>query len=157
MRCNDPRSVRRITVIREQKAADAQAYKTKVAAEAAYVAATKDAEALLVRQAKEAEGLLIRQAKEAEGLSIIVEREQAERARLPWMLEVRMITLTVHSDLEAVGFIARISAVLAKAHIPCNVVSACFHAYIFVPCELASTALYLLIALTGTANTLPST
>jgi uncharacterized protein len=90
---------------------------------------------------------------EAEGLSIIVEREQADRARLPWILEVRMITLTVHSDLEAVGFIARISAVLAKAHIPCNVVSACFHDYIFVPCELAPTALYLLIALTGTANT----
>ena len=93
---------------------------------------------------------------EAEGLSIIVEKEQAERAHLPWILEVRMITLTVHSDLEAVGFIARISAVLAKAHIPCNVVSACFHDYIFVPCELAQTALYLLIALTGTANTPPS-
>ena len=93
---------------------------------------------------------------EAEGLSIIVEREQAERAHLSSILEVRMITLTVHSDLEAVGFIARISAVLAKAHIPCNVVSACFHDYIFVPCELAQTALYLLIALTGTANTPPS-
>ena len=93
---------------------------------------------------------------EAEGLSIIVEREQAERAHLSSILEVRMITLTVHSDLEAVGFIARISAVLAKAHIPCNVVSACFHDYIFVPSELAQTALYLLIALTETANTPPS-
>jgi hypothetical protein len=84
---------------------------------------------------------------EAEGLSIIVEREQAERARLPWILEVRMITLTVHSDLEAVGFIARISAVLAEANIPCNAVSACFHDYIFVPCELAPTALDILITL----------
>ena len=93
---------------------------------------------------------------EAEGLSIIVEREQAERAHLSSILEVRMITLTVHSDLEAVGFIARISAVLAKAHIPCNVVSACFHDYIFVPSELATSALDLLITLTGTANTPPS-
>jgi flotillin len=56
-------------VIREQKAADAAAYKTKIAAEAAYHAATKEAEALLIRQSKEAEALLIRQAKEAEGLS----------------------------------------------------------------------------------------
>lgn len=60
-------------MIREQKAADAQAYRTRVQAEAACIAAAKEAEATLIRQTKEAEGLLIRQAKEAEGMTKMAE------------------------------------------------------------------------------------
>lgn len=41
----------------QQKAADAHAYKTRVEAEAKYLAAAKEAEANLVRQQKEAAGL----------------------------------------------------------------------------------------------------
>ena len=42
---------------REQKAADAHAYKVRIEAEARFLAAAKDAEALLVRQQKEAAGM----------------------------------------------------------------------------------------------------
>ena len=43
------------------------------------------------------------------------------------------ITLTVNSDLDAVGFLAVISRALATANISCNVVSAVHHDHLFVP------------------------
>lgn len=47
-------------------------------------------------------------------------------------LRSKMITLTVHSSLEAVGFIAEISRRLAERSIPCNVVAAYFHDHLFI-------------------------
>jgi hypothetical protein len=46
-----------------------------------------------------------------------------------------MITLSIHSDLEAVGFLAAITTALAAIDIPVNAVSAYFHDHIFVPYE----------------------
>lgn len=43
------------------------------------------------------------------------------------------ITLHIHSSLDAVGMMAAISAALADAGIPCNVVSAYYHDHLFVP------------------------
>ena len=43
------------------------------------------------------------------------------------------ITLRIHSSLDAVGMMAAISAALAEAGIPCNVVSAYYHDHLFVP------------------------
>jgi hypothetical protein len=43
-----------------------------------------------------------------------------------------MITLTVHSDLEAVGLLAKVSNKLAQEGISINVVSAYYHDHIFV-------------------------
>ena len=44
-----------------------------------------------------------------------------------------MITLSIHSSLEAVGFLAAITTSLAAMDIPVNAVSAYYHDHIFVP------------------------
>jgi hypothetical protein len=46
-----------------------------------------------------------------------------------------MITLSIHSDLEAVGFLAAITTALAAIDIPVNAVSAYYHDHTFVPYE----------------------
>jgi hypothetical protein len=84
--------------------------------------------------------------REAEGLTAIVTLDEAERAGVPYQLESSLITLSIHSSLEAVGFLAAVSAVLAHAGIPCNAVSAYYHDHLFVPREKAQRALELLMA-----------
>ena len=81
---------------------------------------------------------------EDEGLAVIVEKQQAESLGIPFALESRMITLTVHSSLEAVGFIAAFAGRLALADIPCNVVSAYHHDHLFIPQHLAERAMQVL-------------
>jgi hypothetical protein len=70
---------------------------------------------------------------ETEGLTAIVPLNQAQALGLAHQFESRMVTLTVHSALDAVGFLARISAALAAQGIACNVVSAFHHDHLFVP------------------------
>ena len=55
-----------------------------------------------------------------------------------------MITLTIHSDLSAVGFLARITDKLAKAGISVNVCSGYYHDHLFVPIEKANNAIDIL-------------
>ena len=55
-----------------------------------------------------------------------------------------MITLTVHSALDAVGFLAAITARLAEAGISVNAVSAFHHDHLFVPVDRADEAMALL-------------
>lgn len=78
---------------------------------------------------------------EAEGLTAIVPLHQAQAKGLPHQFESRMVTLTVHSALDAVGFLARISAALAAQGIACNVVSAFHHDHLFVPVNRLDDAL----------------
>lgn len=85
--------------------------------------------------------------REDEGLTAIVEREEAERARIPHVFEARLITLTVHSSLDAVGLLAAVASRLAEARIPCNVIAAYHHDHLLVPRHLASDAMRLLAAL----------
>ena len=47
---------------------------------------------------------------EREGTAFVVRREEAGAAGLPYQFASRLITLTVHSSLEAVGFLAAITA-----------------------------------------------
>jgi uncharacterized protein len=82
--------------------------------------------------------------REREGTALIVRREQAEGAELHHQFASRMITLTVHSSLEAVGFLAAITARLAAAGISVNAVSGFYHDHLFVPEHRASEALRLL-------------
>lgn len=79
--------------------------------------------------------------REAEGLTLIVEEERARKAGLPVLFRAAWITLTVHSDLQAVGLTAAVAAALAQAHISCNVVAAAFHDHLFVPVESGGDAL----------------
>lgn len=78
---------------------------------------------------------------EAEGLTAIVPLHQAQASGLAHQFESRMVTLTVHSALDAVGFLARISAALAAQGIACNLVSAFHHDHLFVPRDRLDDAL----------------
>ena len=71
-------------------------------------------------------------------------REEAEAAGLPHQFASRLITLTVHSSLEAVGLLAAITAPLAEVGISVNAVSAFYHDHLFVPAERAEDAQLLL-------------
>ena len=88
--------------------------------------------------------------RESEGLTAIVERSQADRACVPHMFEARLITLTVHSSLEAIGFLATVATALAKAGIPCNAVAAYHHDHLFVPKAVAEEAMSVLDSLAST-------
>ena len=79
--------------------------------------------------------------REREGTTLIVRREEAEAAGLPYQFASRMITLTVHSSLEAIGFLAAIAGRLAEAGISVNAVSAFYHDHLFVPAHKADEAL----------------
>jgi uncharacterized protein len=82
--------------------------------------------------------------REREGVTFVVRREDAEREGLPYQFASRLITLTVHSALDAVGFLAAVTAQLAAAGISVNAVSAFHHDHLFVPEDRAETALRLL-------------
>jgi hypothetical protein len=84
--------------------------------------------------------------REAEGLTLILPRETAEREGLAGA-PMRMITLTVHSSLEAVGLTAAFSTRLAREGIGANVVAAFHHDHIFVPAADAEKAIAALKAL----------
>lgn len=84
---------------------------------------------------------------EAEGVTLILAEEQADQAGLPILFRASWITLTVQSDLQAVGLTAAFSTALGRAGISCNVVAGAFHDHIFVPVELAQQAIEVLQAL----------
>ena len=81
---------------------------------------------------------------EEEGLTLILSLDQAQQAGLHYAFPCRMITLDVHSSLEAVGFLAGITAGLKDAGISVNAVSAFFHDHLFVPVEKAELAMAVL-------------
>ncbi len=82
--------------------------------------------------------------REAEGITLIVERSIADDEGLDYEFISRMITLNIHSSLEAVGFLATITSKLAGAGISVNTISAFYHDHLFVPTDRASTVMQLL-------------
>lgn len=70
--------------------------------------------------------------REQEGLTLIVERQQAERAGLAFEYVAAWITLNVHSALEAVGLTAAFATALGQAGISCNVIAGYYHDHLFV-------------------------
>jgi hypothetical protein len=79
--------------------------------------------------------------REREGLTLIVEESEALKAGIEPMFRAAWITLTVHSDLQAVGLTAAFAAALGKANVSCNVVAAAYHDHVFVPIESAGKAM----------------
>ncbi len=71
--------------------------------------------------------------REAEGTTLILLREEAEARGIAYEFPCRMITLDVHSALEAVGFIARVATELAARGMGVNPVSGFYHDHLFVP------------------------
>lgn len=81
---------------------------------------------------------------EAEGTTLILQQAQADAANLPYASTFRMITLSIHSSLEAVGFLAAITGKLADYGISVNPVSAYYHDHLFVPAAKATEVMALL-------------
>jgi len=71
--------------------------------------------------------------REDKGLTVVIPREEAESHQLKFESTWGLITLSVHSDLTAIGFLARITQHLAQAGVSVNVVSAYYHDHLFVP------------------------
>ncbi|MBT8148211.1 MAG: ACT domain-containing protein, partial [Gammaproteobacteria bacterium] len=86
---------------------------------------------------------------EDEGLSLVVTRFNAEQAEIAFDSTFRLLTLKVHSSLEAVGLTAAVSGALAEQGISANVVAAYHHDHILVPAHQAHDALAILQKLGG--------
>lgn len=74
---------------------------------------------------------------ETEGLTVITSAldETPQDNRWVWL------ELSVFSDLQAVGFLARVASALSAADVPCNAVAAFHHDHIFVPEAKAEAAI----------------
>ncbi|KJH70468.1 ACT domain-containing protein [Aliterella atlantica] len=84
------------------------------------------------------------QFREVEGVTLIITKNQAEEANLEYDCVFKMISLLVHSSLEAVGFLAAITTKLAENNISVNAVSAYYHDHLFLPVSKAKQAMYIL-------------
>ncbi|HCZ9576341.1 TPA: ACT domain-containing protein [Vibrio cholerae] len=79
--------------------------------------------------------------REPEGLTLVLEAEKAQQAGLKSSALFSLITLTVHSSLEAVGLTAAFATKLAEHGISANVIAGYYHDHIFVQKEKAQQAL----------------
>ena len=86
---------------------------------------------------------------EQEGTTLVILREEAEAEGLSYAFPSHLITFTVHSALDAVGFLAAITTRLAAAGISVNAVSAFHHDHLFVPDDRADEAMALLQDMSG--------
>ncbi len=78
---------------------------------------------------------------ESEGLSLVVPRNKADEFDIPYDEVMKMVTLQVHSSLQAVGLTSAFAAKLSEHGISANVVAGTFHDHIFVPAAKADSAL----------------
>lgn len=84
---------------------------------------------------------------EAEGLTLIAPAEDLTRAGVAPGPDWARISLTVHSDLSAVGLTAAFATALARQGISANVVAGLYHDHLFVPWDRRQDALAALKAL----------
>lgn len=84
---------------------------------------------------------------EKEGVTFILEQKDTINKKINYQSVYRLITLNVHSSLDAVGLTAAFSAKLAEKNISANVVAAYYHDHIFVPEEKAEQALNAILEL----------
>ncbi|MFN3214535.1 MAG: ACT domain-containing protein [Henriciella sp.] len=84
---------------------------------------------------------------ESEGLTVITSADDKTPQDNRWA----WLELSVYSDLQAVGFLAKVSAALSDAGVPCNAVAAYHHDHIFVPETKAEAAITAIQALRASA------
>lgn len=78
---------------------------------------------------------------EREGYTVILEKGQADAHGIAYSAVWAWIEISIHSSLEAVGFLAAMSAALTQAGISSNVVSAFYNDHVFVQAHAAQQAL----------------
>ncbi|MBO6503593.1 MAG: ACT domain-containing protein [Kordiimonadaceae bacterium] len=88
------------------------------------------------------------QFEEQEGTTLILEQKVAVQAGLPFEFPCRKITLNVHSALDAVGFLARVTTKLAGLGMGVNPVSGFYHDHLFIPEDRAEDAMTALLEMT---------
>jgi hypothetical protein len=84
---------------------------------------------------------------EDEGLTVVAPLERMRAAGMvsdPWA----RISLTVHSDLAAIGLTAAFAGALGRVGISCNVIAGYHHDHLFVQWDRRADAMAALIALT---------
>jgi len=79
--------------------------------------------------------------REDEGVSLVVLRSVADQAGLSYDFVASWITLTVHSDLHAVGLTAAFATALGRRGISCNVIAGLHHDHVLVPVDRTGDAL----------------
>ncbi|MCQ0093886.1 ACT domain-containing protein [Roseovarius sp. M141] len=78
---------------------------------------------------------------EGEGTTVIITRDAAMAAGLRYEFPCRMITLNVHSALDAIGFLAKVTTRLAGLGMGVNPVAGFYHDHLFVPLDRARDAM----------------
>lgn len=96
--------------------------------------------------------LIIAAIREPEGLSLVLREADAIRFAAPILFRCAWVTLTVASDLHAVGLTAAFATALSDAGISCNVVAGAYHDHIFVPIAEAERTLEVLRSLQARAR-----
>ncbi|CDU08315.1 hypothetical protein VCR14J2_610418 [Vibrio coralliirubri] len=79
--------------------------------------------------------------REKEGLTLVLEEDVATKAQLDFDAVFNLITLSVHSSLEAVGLTAAFATKLGSYGISANVVAGYYHDHIFVQKDKAEAAM----------------
>ena len=90
---------------------------------------------------------IIASVREPEGQSLVIPEQLAHELGLPVTYSATWITLTVHSDLAAVGLTAAFAGALGQAGISCNVIAGVHHDHLFVPAHQADQAMTVLFDL----------
>ncbi len=79
--------------------------------------------------------------REKEGLTLVLKEEVATKAQLDFDGVFGLITLSVHSSLEAVGLTAAFATKLGSYGISANVIAGYYHDHIFVQKDKADAAM----------------
>ena len=90
--------------------------------------------------------------REAEGVTVVISLASAVSHGLSVGTPMRMITLSVHSDLEAVGLTAAFATALTEVGVSANVVAGYHHDHIFVPEHQAEAAMTAITTLQARAQ-----
>lgn len=90
--------------------------------------------------------------REVEGIGLVLPQADADAAGLEYTFVAAMITLRVHSALDAVGLTAAVAGALADEGISCNVIAGFHHDHLFVPADRAHVALEVLRGLSAQAG-----